>query len=144
MTDNYPLPPPPPSSSPPIYTQGRPFLCRQTSWHRPSPTNATGAIPPPPPPDDWIPDDDSIGPESLRSCRSSLRLDEDPAEPRSGMDHIPPEMWDEIQKLLGAGGIEGLKKRIVEEGEPFTFAPFYAAAFDSHAVTLLRHIHSRD
>ena len=32
------------------------------------------------------------------------------------MGHVTPEMWAAMKKFTEAGGYEGMKKRIVEEG----------------------------
>lgn len=54
---------------------------------------------------------------SPRSSRSSFVLDDgSPSGPRSSMGHVTPEMWDAMKKFTEAGGYEGMKKRIVEEG----------------------------
>lgn len=37
------------------------------------------------------------------------------------MGQLTPEMWEAVRKLMEAGGYEGMKKRIVEEGESLAF-----------------------
>lgn len=37
------------------------------------------------------------------------------------MGQLTPEMWDAVRKLMEAGGYEGMKQRIVEEGESLAF-----------------------
>lgn len=33
------------------------------------------------------------------------------------MGQLTPEMWNAVRKFMEAGGYEGMKKQIVEEGE---------------------------
>lgn len=83
-------PPPPPHFV-------RPPVSRISSWQRVSPPSASSMAPPPPPPPP---------PHSG-----------DPSEPRSGNGVFTPDMLSEVRKFMDAGGYEGMKRRILEEGE---------------------------
>ena len=83
-------PPPPPFARPPV--------SRISSWQRVSPPGAGSMAPPPPPPP---------GPPHSGN----------PSEPRSGNGVFTPDMLSEVRKFMDAGGYEGMKRRILEEGE---------------------------
>lgn len=98
-----------------------------------------------------------------RSSRPSFGL-EGLSEPRSGLGQLTPEMLDAMRKFMEVGGYEGMKKRIVEEGEPTPFpaSPFPQVANKRQSASsskmatrtgtrwaalpahLLLHLHSRD
>ena len=61
-----------------------------------------------------------------RSSRPSFPLN-NLSEPRSGLGQLTPEMLDAMRKFMEVGGYEGMKKRIVEEGEsyPFSRSPLF-------------------
>lgn len=95
---------------PPSFGSARPPLSRISSWQRVSPVIPGEAnVPHHSPPGNQV-----VG-TTPRSSRSSFAL-EGQSEPRSGMAQISPEMWDAMRRFMEAGGYEGMKKRIVEEG----------------------------
>ena len=57
----------------------------------------------------------------------------DPSEPRSGNGVFTPDMLSEVRKFMDAGGYEGMKRRILEEGELFPYHPvLYLASRECH------------
>lgn len=90
MNENQPPPPPPFARAP---------MGRNSSWQRVSAPGAGSMAPPPPPPP------------------SSPPHNGGPSEPRSGNGVFTPDMLSEVRKFMDAGGYEGMKRRILEEGE---------------------------